>query len=139
MAQSRNLQMADILSYPLGPMPWALATPEGLPRKTNKAILATTLHKNVTPEEEMPLNSVSVVDGMMLVQKVKGDQNTFGEIAQTIFAMAMKEGGSGQRIDIVFDKYNDLSIKSSERRLRGEQHGPSLQSITAKQLVRQWR
>lgn len=139
MAQSRSLQMTDILSYPLGPMPWALATPDGLPRKTNKAILGKGLYKNVTPEEEIPSTSVSVIDGMMLVQKVKGDQNTFGEIAQTLFAMAMNEGGSGQRIDIVFDQYHELSIKNSERTLRGEQHGPSLQSITSNQLVRQWR
>lgn len=139
MAQSRNLQMADILSYPLGPMPWALATPEGLPRKTNKAILAKALYKDVTPEEEMPLNSASVIDGMMLVQKVKGDQNTFGDIAQTVFAMVMKEGGSSQRIDIVFDQYHELSIKNSERSVRGEQHGSSLQNVTPNQLVRQWR
>ena len=37
MAQGRSLQMEDILSHPLGPLPWALSTPEGLLRKTNKA------------------------------------------------------------------------------------------------------
>lgn len=120
-------------------MPWALGTPEGLPRKTNKAILAITLHKNVTPEEEIPLFSVFVIDGMMLLQKVKADHNTFGDIARTVFAMALKEGGFAQRIDFVFDTYSDLSIKCSKRRLRGENNEPILQSITANQLVRQWR
>ena len=51
MAQERSLQMKDILSHPLGPLPWALSTPDGLLRKTNKATLATTLQKNVTAEE----------------------------------------------------------------------------------------
>ena len=34
MAQNRNLQMDVILSHPLGPVPWALSTPDGLLRKT---------------------------------------------------------------------------------------------------------
>ena len=139
MAQVRSLQMADILTYPLGPMPWALATPTGLPRKTNKAVLATTLRKDVSPEEEMPSVTVSVIDGMMLVQRVTGDHSTFGDIAQTLFTMILKEGVCAQRIDVVFDTYTEISIKSSERRLRGEDKGPVLQSITANHLVRQWR
>ena len=30
MAQGRNLQMEDNLSHPLGPLSWALSTPDGL-------------------------------------------------------------------------------------------------------------
>lgn len=50
MALVRNLQIAGILTYSVGSMPWARATPEGLPRETNKAILAITLDKDVTPK-----------------------------------------------------------------------------------------
>ena len=39
MAQGRNLKMEDILSHPLGPLPWALSTHDGLLRKTNKTTL----------------------------------------------------------------------------------------------------
>ena len=46
MGQSRKIDVRDLLSHSLGPLPWALATPEGLPRKTNKAALATQLQKN---------------------------------------------------------------------------------------------
>lgn len=42
----------------------------------------------------------------------------------------MKEADSGQINDILFDKSNSLSIKSSEGRLSGEQIGTNLQSIT---------
>ena len=45
MAQGHSLQMEDILSHPLGPLPWALSTPDGLLRKTNEAILASSLQK----------------------------------------------------------------------------------------------
>ena len=52
MAQGRYLHMEDILGHPLNPLPWALSTPERLLRKTNKAALATTLHKNVAVEKQ---------------------------------------------------------------------------------------
>jgi len=103
MAQVRDLQMADILSYPLGPLPWALATPDGLPRKRNKSSLATLLQKNVAVSDALPNESATVIDGMCLVQRVKGDQATFGDIAKSILSMALKEGYLSNRIDIVFD------------------------------------
>ena len=46
MGQSRKIDVRDLLSHSLGPLPWALAALEGLPRKTNKAALATQLQKN---------------------------------------------------------------------------------------------
>ena len=139
MAQARSLRMEDILCHPLGPLPWALSTPEGLLRKTNKASLATMLQRNVTTLEQLPENCASVVDGMGLVQRVKGDQATFGDIAATVLFMALNEGGNRNRIDVVFDTYRDNSIKDSERLLRGEESGHQLQAITGMQIVRQWR
>ena len=140
MAQGRNLKMGDILSHPLGPLPWSLSTPDGLLRKTNKSSLATSLQKNVEVAHELPSNSASVVDGMNLVQRIKGDQSTFGDIAVAVLLMALKEGSQSKRIDVVFDTYRDNSIKNSERSVRGEETaGHHLQSITASQIVRQWR
>ena len=101
MAQGRNLKMEDILSHPLGPLSWALSTHDGLLRKTNKATLATTLQKNVTVAEQFPGNSASVVDRMNLVQRVKGDQATFGDVATTVLSIALKEGSQSNRIDVV--------------------------------------
>ena len=139
MAQGRSLQMEDILSHPLGPLPWALSTPEGLLRKTNKASLAASLQKNVMIAEQLPGNTATVIDGMNLVQRVKGDQATFGDVAITILSMALKEGNQSRRIDVVFDTYRENSIKNSERSIRGEETGHQLQAITDKQIVRQWR
>ncbi len=52
MAQGRSLKIEDILSHPLGPLPWALSTSDGLLRKTNKASLATHLQKGMAVAEE---------------------------------------------------------------------------------------
>ena len=43
MAQGRNLKMEDILYNLLGPLPWALSTPDGLLRKIEKASLAAKM------------------------------------------------------------------------------------------------
>ena len=59
--------------------------------------------------EQIPNNSASVVDGMNLVQGVKGDQATIGDVATTVFSMALKEGANSRRID-VFDTYRGNSI-----------------------------
>ena len=84
-------------------------------------------------------NCASVVDGMGLVQRVKGDQATFGDIATTVLSMALNEGGKSNRIDVVFDMYSENSTKNSEKLIRGEESGHQLQAITGRQIVRQWR
>ena len=135
MAQGRNLRMEDILSHPLGPLPWALSTPDGLLRKTDKASLAATLQKGIAAVDHLPQNTASVVDGMNLVQRIKGDKATFGDVAATVFSMALNEGRQSNRIDVVFDTYQENSIKNSERSLRGGETGHQLQSITSTQIV----
>ena len=51
---------------------------------------------------------------MSLVQKIRGDQSTYGEVATTILAMALNDGRKSNRIDVVFDVYVENSIKNSE-------------------------
>ena len=120
IAQSRNLHMKEVFSHALGPLPWALATPEGVPRKTNKAALASALQKAVAPADAPPTGSATVIDGMMLVQKIQKDQGTFGDVAASLHALVLAEGQSSQRIDVVFDRYNAQSIKNIERSQRKE-------------------
>lgn len=103
IAQELSLQMDAILSHPLGPLPCSLSTPDGLLRKTNKASLASLLQKNVQVCEEVPVNSAAIIDGMSLLQRLKGDQLTFSDIALTVLSMAMKEGVWCNRIDVIFD------------------------------------
>jgi len=76
---------------------------------------------------------------MNLIQKVKGDQDNFGEVATVMLSMALEDGSMSQRIDSVFDTNKDTSIKNSERLAMGEVLGLGLKSITASQILRQWR
>ena len=49
IAESRQLQMQEVLCHPLGPLSAPLATSNGLPRKTNKAQPGRELEKLVRP------------------------------------------------------------------------------------------
>ena len=137
--ESRNLQMREVLSHPLGPLPWSLATPDGLMRKTNKASLAKEHQRNVQAADSIPQPSVCVIDGMALVQRLKGDQKTFAAVAETLLCRVLNEGGSSDRIDVVFDDYREKSIKNAERENRGEGSGSEYRNIQADHKIKQWR
>ena len=68
-------------------LPWTLAKSDGTLRKTNKASLAKELQKNIQAAGVVPQPSACSVDGMALVQRLKGDQKTrFAEIAEPLIS-----------------------------------------------------
>ena len=107
IAQSRQLNMRAIFVHPLGPIPWALATPEGSPPQNSKAVLAHHSQKGAALAQCIPDKSATVIDGMSLVQKVGQNHGTFGEIVAVIHSMVLKVGSYSSRIDIVFDTYSE--------------------------------
>lgn len=62
--------------------------------------------------KEIPSNSAAIIDGMSLVQKVNADRLPFGDVAHTVLNMALREGSQCKRIDLVFDTYKEISIKT---------------------------
>ena len=52
---------------------------------------------------------------MAIVHMVKGEKKIFGEIASLIFLKAVHEASNSTRLDIVFDVYNENSIKNTEQ------------------------
>ena len=63
--------MREVLSYPLGPLPWALATPDGELMKTNKAKLMELMEKGQQPEKDIPATATWIYDGMALLQALR--------------------------------------------------------------------
>ena len=141
LGQKRKIEVRELLHYSLGPLPWALATPEGFPRKTNKAALASHLQKDIHLADSLLRNSTIIIDGMSLVQKlnVGGGQTAYGMVASSLLSMSLHEGSQSKRIDVFFDTYRQISIKNAERTIRGEVHGVQVVLISAYQLVKQWR
>ncbi|KAJ8390648.1 hypothetical protein AAFF_G00102540 [Aldrovandia affinis] len=139
VAESRHLQMSDVLSHPLGPLPWALANGDGTLRKTNKAVLARELEKQVLPAETIPGPSATIIDGMSLVQKMKGNDQTFSQRAASALTQILHEGARSQRIDVVFDVYQEDSIKNAKRANRGCTTGIQFRNIAPGHRIQQWR
>ena len=47
IAETRKLTMSSVLSHPLGPLPWALASPDGSLRKNNNGTLEKEPQKDI--------------------------------------------------------------------------------------------
>ena len=73
---------------------------------------------------------------MSLIQKLKVDHLIFGEIAEMALSRVLREGDG--RIDVVFDVYRDLPIKSVERELRSEDF-ITFKNVSSGQKVKQFR
>ena len=71
---------------------------------------------------------------MSLVQKGKGEQSTFGDVATAVLQMVLREGKHSKRIDVVFDTYKENSIKNSKRLLRGLETGHQFHSTDRKAM-----
>ena len=92
--QTRKLDMKDVLSYHLGPIPWALANPDGTLRNTNMAQFFKRLRKDFSPVDTIPSHSACIIDGMAIVQKVMANTTNafFGEASKSILSAVLKEG-----------------------------------------------
>ncbi|KAK3729656.1 hypothetical protein QZH41_006396 [Actinostola sp. cb2023] len=131
--------MREVLCHPLGPLPWSLSTADGSLRKTTKSTLAKELQKNVPAADIIPEPSACIIDGMALVQRLKGDHKKFSDVADSLLGMVLHEGSSSNRIDVIFDVYRETSIKNAEREQRGSECGNEFRNIQPEHKVQQWR
>ena len=107
-----------IIALPSSPLGHCSA--DGSLRKPNKASLAKELQKkNMTAAEMIPQPCARIMDGMAMIQKIRGDQKTFAEVAESLMYLVLNEGTDSQRVGVVFDVYRDNSIKNPETEKRG--------------------
>ena len=114
VAESRSVNMKNTMVHPLGPLPLALANADGSLRKTNKAALARELDKNLSHTETIPTPSTCVIHGMGLVQRMKGNNKTFSQLAESVLSIVLYVGVQSGRVAVVFDVYSQPSIKDAE-------------------------
>ena len=67
------------------------------------------MEKQVSPVNVIPKPSVCITDAMALLHKISVEKKTFGYLTKIIFASALKDGISSDRIDIMFDVYKDIN------------------------------
>ena len=81
--------MSDVLSLTLGPLHWPLVNGDGTLRNMNKAGLGR--QKQVLPAETTREPSDTIIDGMSLVQKMKGNDQTFAQHAYSALTHILHE------------------------------------------------
>ena len=118
LSTDHELDLQKVLAYPLSPIPWALATPDGLLTKTDKSVL---MHKLESPAALADATSNTntlkevIIDGNALLHSLKNIPETFGQLTEKIFHLLPQ----AECIHFVTDSYNVKSIKCLERMRRG--------------------
>ena len=139
IAQSRKLELHDVLSHPLGLLPWALSNGDDTMKKTNKAVLSKHIESKVLPVEEVPHLSTTIIYAMGLMHNLHGENRTFSELADHVFSQMLRTGLGSDRIDVVFDVYHSDSFKSAERIQRFSIEGIAYSNIMPGHKIKNWR
>ena len=94
--------------------------------------------KGVIEQDASPGDTFAVIiDAMALVQKSR-PVDTFGEFAVQLLESAIRTAGNASRVDVVFDVYQNISIKNFERSRRSSDN-ILLKNITAGHKIKQWK
>ena len=119
VAQSRCFDLRRVLSYELGPVPWAIATVDGNPVKTAKSKLLDIVENGVSPAESVPHDAAWMIDAMAVFHSITAPTATFADLAKLVFDIITAPFQQGsRRVDFVVDRYPAVSIKGRERERR---------------------
>ena len=112
VSMQRKIDMAQLLTYPLTPVPLSLCHTDGTMQKTPKSKLLAELEKRAI--SCMPsFIDVKIIDAMFFLHLCKEVPESFGALSRFILAKTCAE--KGKEIHLVFDKVVKPSIKDAER------------------------
>ena len=117
IGKSRGIDLEELLSYALSPVPMSLGTTDGTPCKTVKVKLMHELEKDVEHLAQVPAGSALIVDGMAFIHQIQTMPSTFGQLADRLLQdlMHMAIQCRCLRVDFVCDQYPVQNIKNCER------------------------
>ena len=115
----------------------SLPEADGTLNKSPKSVLLHKLEKDVEPVTEYPSDSAYVVDGMAAVRQVKPLKSTYSEFAVRLLMYVLSNGSQSKRIDVVFDVYENNSVKDVERN-RCSSGKLSQQKLLPNMKIKQW-
>ena len=130
----RNIDFKKAFCYSLSPVPLSISHPDGTRRKTDKSKLKGIIFKGIPVVN----NDIEGSGNVTVVVDMMGILNTFTSIPKT-YALLADKFVRDLRVDVVADTYKSDSIKTAERKLRGETdklHIASLQSKTPNSFSR---
>ena len=144
IAQNRDLDMKDVLQYSLRPFPSPLATVEGHLVKTAKSKLLNLLESEMNDAyvERVDGESALIINAMAILQTMKINVATFGELAHELLTKIIKMAiiSNPKRIDFVGDRYPVRSKKNLERNKHSESGTFLVKIYSGQQRVpHQWK
>ena len=141
IGQSRKIDLRELLTFELGPLPWYLALLDGMLAKTNKAALPKLLENGVECLESLPNPTTAYIrcNGTQLQLLVKIPKR-FALLAEMLMKQVIAVTGRAMRIDFVADQYPDVSIKNTERDKCGSNDKLMITISSPQQMCpRQWK
>ena len=123
-AAGRTVDIHGILRHELLPVPLSLAEASGNLRGGQKHLLMDELLKGVacTDQWDVTDDATLVIDGQALVRSLdkphKFMAGTLGDFLKLFNARIFQHGHHFSRIDVVFDRYDRISIKQPTRTKR---------------------
>ena len=96
--QNRKINLQEIFSYPLGPIPWALAEANSELKKSSKAKIMHELEKGVTRVERVDAPFVPIFDGMALVRIVKCTGLTCNQFVDDLLKLVVDKSCRSKRM-----------------------------------------
>ena len=112
LAQGNDFDYEKLFAYPLGPVPWPLATGDGMLAKTNKAVILNKLKKSAQTVQILK-DDRYILDGNVLLHSLL-QSDTFRELARHVFHCLPLVSEQ----HFVTDSYKEISIKEPERLCR---------------------
>jgi hypothetical protein len=144
----RDINLKGLLEHELSPIPLSLACTSQQLRSADKAPLGKILGQDATVSSLPSANNIAtctVIDGQALVQAMgkTAQCKTFGDFAEK-FSMRVFDylGPYSPRVDVVFDRYQQLSIKASTRQKRAGADSRPIRRIVdscAVPMVTNWK
>lgn len=137
----RNVNLDEILCHELLPAPVALAEVNGNLRSGSKAVLSQLLTPDVPCppalcSDELGDEATLIIDGQALIIAIGKPQgaSTFGDLADTFIAGVLQSGASYHRVDVLFDRYYEVSIKSGTRKRHSHGSRPIRRRIESRDV-----
>lgn len=133
LSLEKQIDLQEVLTYPLTPIPLSLAHLDGTMLSTDKSVLMRTLETKVQSSDPKDIEC-TIVDGMFFLHTMGDLPPTFGGVARSVLTKLCKL--PGRDIHVVFDLHLSPSIKDSERTKRAEFQNDTSYSITGPEMKR---
>ena len=113
IGMEKNIDLEYIFTYPLTPVPLSLFSPDGTMTRTDKSSLLRELEKRIVPSQPDTIDA-AIIDGPYMLHLIAGKKTgTYSQLSRTFLLCAVRL--SKARVDIVFDNYQEHSLKDAER------------------------